>query len=668
MARETAAGPTTRTDAGEGPRAVAARAALHALATLLRPTVPVPAATGPAGVPASDAEPLGTRGRTGGSGSTGIVGAAEAGTTGDRLDEIVGALIALERLASAVAATRVRLLDDARRWAVAHPHALTVAVESGAPTAAAEEEQLARRAVVAELGCALRVPERTMNAAVDEAQVLVHEPPTTLDALADGAITHRHAQVMVDETVGLAPALVPALEAQALPAARLFTVATFRRRARRIRDRLDPRSLDDRHERASSRRCVDLVPVRDGMATLSHYLPAAQAHAIDHRITDIARRLQSPTEHRTLTQLRSDVLTCLLLDVPEARTPAPGRSPASLIPAPPPPRSTPTALGTPTMLGAPTDPGTSTDPRAPIYPRAPTDSAPDGDHPLPDDERLRPGIAADEIPWTLPRALRSIRPTVMVTVPVLTLLGHSDEPAHLHGHGPIDATTARLLTANAPSLVRLLTHPEDGTVLSVGRQRYTVPADLRTYLRLRDETCRFPGCSRRAEASELDHTIAWADGGTTSSDNLAHLCPAHHHLKHETSWRVRQEQGGSLVWTSPTGRLYRSSPAAPLAGADPRVQAIARGTEDPRAEGTEDSRANGTVSERADRAQDLAAPGSRPGPDADVTGRPEVAHLVRTRQNAAGPGHVHKTNSGRTPAQRSRHVPPTGGMAAVNTR
>ncbi len=577
MARETAAGPATRTDAGEGPLAVAARTALLALTTP-RPTVVVSAGPALAGTP----------------GATGTTGTAETGTTGDRLDGIVGALVALDRLVGAVAATRVRLLDEAREWAVTHPHALTVAVESGSPTAAAAEEQLARRAVVAELGCALRVPERTMSAAVDEAQVLVHELPKTLDALAEGAITHRHAQVMVDETVGLASDLVPALEAQALPAARLFTVATFRRRARRIRDRLDPRSLADRHQRASSRRCVDLMPERDGMATISHYLPAAQAHAIDNRITDIARRLQSPGEHRTLTQLRSDVLTCLLLDLPEANTP------------------------TPTLGALPDDiPRTGAPPeKDPPH----TDPPADEDPPPPgDDERLWPGIAADDVPWTLPHALRSIRPTVVVTVPVLTLLGHSDEPAHLHGHGPIDATTARLLTANAPSLVRVLTDPEDGTVLSVGRRRYTVPADLRTYLRLRDETCRFPGCSRRAEAAEIDHTIAWADGGTTSSDNLAHLCPAHHHLKHETTWRVRQERDGSLVWTSPTGRTHRTSPATPLTGTDPRVAAIARGTEDRRA-------------------------------------------------NAAGPNLVHKTNSGRAPVQRSRRVPPTAVMSAVSTR
>ena len=44
-----------------------------------------------------------------------------------------------------------------------------------------------------------------------------------------------------------------------------------------------------------------------------------------------------------------------------------------------------------------------------------------------------------------------IRPRVLVTVPVLTLLGRSVEPANLEGYGPIDPDTARELAAHAPS-------------------------------------------------------------------------------------------------------------------------------------------------------------------------------------------------------------------------
>ena len=102
---------------------------------------------------------------------------------------------------------------------------------------------------------------------------------------------------------------------------------------------------------------------------------------------------------------------------------------------------------------------------------------------------------------------RGISPRVAVTVPVLTLLGRSEEPGVLEGYGPVDARTARRLAADAPSFTRILTHPESGAVLSVGRTSYRPPADLRRALALRDRTCRFPGCTRSASDRDVDHGV-----------------------------------------------------------------------------------------------------------------------------------------------------------------
>jgi hypothetical protein len=153
-----------------------------------------------------------------------------------------------------------------------------------------------------------------------------------------------------------------------------------------------------------------------------------------------------------------------------------------------------------------------------------------------------------------------IRGSVMVTVPVLTAIGSSDAPGFLEGYGPIPAEAAREIAGTAPSWTRLLTNPETGVVLSVGSDHYTVPAAMRRVLRLRDGTCRFPGCNRPAARSDIDHTQAWEDGGHTALDNLAHLCAPHHRLKHQTLWDVRQEPGGILVWTSPAGATHRTYP------------------------------------------------------------------------------------------------------------
>ena len=182
-------------------------------------------------------------------------------------------------------------------------------------------------------------------------------------------------------------------------------------------------------------------------------------------------------------------------------------------------------------------------------------------------EQPAPGQPTHPVPSDADR-YRGIRPTVVVTVPALTLLGRSDEVATLEGYGPIDSETARILAGGATSFIRLLTHPETGVALSIGRRRYAVPHDLRTWLRVRDGTCRFIGCGRSAAHCDIDHTREWQHGGTTDHENLAHLCRRHHRLKGETAWSVTQLGGGALRWTSPGGRSYDSAPETRFAAVE----------------------------------------------------------------------------------------------------
>lgn len=166
-------------------------------------------------------------------------------------------------------------------------------------------------------------------------------------------------------------------------------------------------------------------------------------------------------------------------------------------------------------------------------------------------------------------AAATVRPTVHVTVPVLTLMGVSNEPGHLDGYGPIDSETACRLAAAAPSFTRILTHPVSGPVLDVDRTSYRPPADLKRWLEVRDGTCRFPGCNRCAARAEVDHTFDWQYHGRTAFDNLSHLCPHHHHLKHETSWSVKHLADGVLEWRSPAGRVHITHPSRRIpSGAD----------------------------------------------------------------------------------------------------
>ncbi|MEO6199858.1 MAG: DUF222 domain-containing protein [Cryobacterium sp.] len=402
------------------------------------------------------------------------------------LDELVDAVVAADRRLASVSAHRAQLIDQARRRSEA-----TASDAPRAPGARWDGPTAARRVLVSELACALRVPQRSMETLLAESEALVHELPATLAALSAGEISYRHAKAMVDHAGSLPADARLQFEDAVLPKAKRLTVTQFDGAARKARERTHPETITARHEKWAGDRAVQLLPARDGMAWLNAYLPTAHAHAIYNRVSDLAISLQRPDEPRTLTQLRADVLSELLIDgVGGAATPSAG-------------------------LG------------------------------------------------------QGVRATVLVTVPVMTLLGHSEEPAHLEGYGPIDPNTARHLASKAPSFIRLLTHPETGCVLSMGRSRYKVPKDLRRWLRARDEVCRFPGCNRSAAHCDIDHGLDWQFDGRTDANNLANLCPPDHALKSETAWRVEHARDGTLNWTSPGGRTYSTDPATPMGPAPP---------------------------------------------------------------------------------------------------
>ena len=85
---------------------------------------------------------------------------------------------------------------------------------------------------------------------------------------------------------------------------------------------------------------------------------------------------------------------------------------------------------------------------------------------------------------------------------------------------------------------------------------YEVPDRLREQVTLRDHNCVFPWCTRSARKMDADHVIPYAEGGTTSSDNIAPLCRRHHRLKTHTSWTYTMLEPGSFLWSSPFGYQF----------------------------------------------------------------------------------------------------------------
>jgi hypothetical protein len=178
------------------------------------------------------------------------------------------------------------------------------------------------------------------------------------------------------------------------------------------------------------------------------------------------------------------------------------------------------------------------------------------------------GVAADGtagagglggIPGQRPaRRNRHRSPRVALTMSVETLLGVREHAAQVDGWGPTTASHARrLAVTEGATWRRILTDPVSGSVLDVGRTRYTPTAAITDHVLTRDGgRCTRPGCSHQAR--DLDHAEAWDDGGTTDVGNLHAVCRGCHTAKH------RRGTGNWTAGCSSTG-VRRSSGAPPTA-------------------------------------------------------------------------------------------------------
>ncbi len=79
---------------------------------------------------------------------------------------------------------------------------------------------------------------------------------------------------------------------------------------------------------------------------------------------------------------------------------------------------------------------------------------------------------------------------------------------------------------------------------------------LQRLIRARTTTCTGPGCRRPAQRCDLDHTLAYDDGGITCECNLAPLCRFCHRLKQSQGWTLQQPCPSVMIWITPAGRRY----------------------------------------------------------------------------------------------------------------
>jgi hypothetical protein len=186
-----------------------------------------------------------------------------------------------------------------------------------------------------------------------------------------------------------------------------------------------------------------------------------------------------------------------------------------------------------------------------------------------------------------------VRPQLLVTVDLDSLLGGDGLGGEAGGMAPLEPETCRRLACDG-ALTRVLVtrqplsagHPapsqgaqgatapggEAGLAerlgaalavlppllggaprqpLDVGRASRVITPAQRSALAVRDSGCVFPDCHRPLAWCEGHHLRHWLDGGPTDLANLALLCRAHHRAIHEGGWQLTRGPDGRCTATPP---------------------------------------------------------------------------------------------------------------------
>jgi hypothetical protein len=151
---------------------------------------------------------------------------------------------------------------------------------------------------------------------------------------------------------------------------------------------------------------------------------------------------------------------------------------------------------------------------------------------------------------------------IHVLAEAATVSGDGATPGFLPGFGAVSAETVRDLATRAR--LRPVTPAREFTT----EPQYRPSVALAEFIRARDLWCRFPGCDVPAEFCDLDHSIPWALGGLTHPSNIHLKCRPHHLLKTfwcgENGWAEQQFPDGTIIFTSPSGRTYTTTPGGAL--------------------------------------------------------------------------------------------------------
>ena len=358
--------------------------------------------------------------------------------------------------------------------------------------------------------------------------------PAILAAMVDGRMEQRVAELLARQMATVDPSVLARVQQEVVDDYLEALAAGERPGARMVRDaadaiigRHDPDALRRRKNEARRDRGVFVRKGADGMATLWAVLAADEAAVLAERID------QRAAEFATAAQSA---------DQPAAEPGDPADSAA--------------AVGAAAGAAAEEETGDMSD------------------YPLPErraDALL--SLVCGDLGRTRATGLAPDEPSPPLR-PQITVFGSGDGTGTRvefprTGESALAALLDMLATSDGATIELL--DPAAGAADDARRARtYKPSAALARRIRLRDGTCRHPGCTVAAEYCDIDHVRPFdhADpdrGGQTTEDNLACMCRRHHRFKTFSDWRYDLHADGTLVIDTPDGATILTRPSGPLA-------------------------------------------------------------------------------------------------------
>jgi hypothetical protein len=511
-----------------------------------------------------------------------VTGEDGAGVAGLSDDQLMGIIAAARRLESRAAWT---LMAAVAEFAARHP-------------GTSLEDQFAADELAAEL----HLTPLSAAGQMDYSSQVAGRLPRTFAALFAGRIHPVHVRIVEDETRVLTDADAAKADRILADAAPGLTFGQLRSAAHKLVLQLDPEAAKKRKEAACGEAHVRRFQETSGNAGMvARELPSDEVLASWQHVEQRALDLRAAGIPGTLQELRVRAYLDLLQERDSrdvAADPPPVGEKLDDSPAGPEPDG---SLRGPEPRDSLADPEPDSGSDRPGESGGPSDPGRPGNSPGgPGRGPGGPGPGA--APGPSPTSRPSLAALVTITIPLATWQGRSEAPGEAGGFGPLDADDARDLAAAAarhPRTRWCLTvvnpdgtaaahgclpgrHPPPGTgppgwpavllqtpLIPVARgpcdharaeTGYHPSRKLAHLIRARNGRCTAPGCGRPAVRCDLDHTRPWDDGGATCECNLAPLCRHHHRCKQAEGWQLEQPEPGVLIWRTPSGRSYTTTP------------------------------------------------------------------------------------------------------------